>query len=278
MVKTQSIQLFEDRKVRTVWDSETEKWYISIVDVIEVLTDSANPRRYWSDLKRKLQAEGSQLYENIVQLKMKSSDGKNYNTDVADVEQLFRLIQSIPSPKAEPFKQWMAQVASDRLDQMQDPELSIEQAVSDYRRLGYGEKWIKNRLRSIEVRNDLTNEWRRCGVEEPKEFAFLTAILTKEWSGKTPSEYKMYKGLKKESLRDNMTNIELALNTLAEASTTELSKSQNPKGVQASAGVAKQGGQIAKNARKELENKLGHSVISPAKAIDYIEHKEIDVI
>ena len=276
MVKTQSIQLFEDRKVRTVWDSETEKWYISIVDVIEVLTDSANPRRYWSDLKRKLQAEGSQLYENIVQLKMKSSDGKNYNTDVADVEQLFRLIQSIPSPKAEPFKQWMAQVASDRLDQMQDPELSIEQAVSDYRRLGYGEKWIKNRLRSIEVRNDLTNEWRRCGVEEPKEFAFLTAILTKEWSGKTPSEYKMYKGLKKESLRDNMTNIELALNTLAEASTTELSKSQNPKGVQASAGVAKQGGQIAKNARKELENKLGHSVISPAKAIDYIEHKEIE--
>lgn len=278
MVKTQSIQLFEDRKVRTVWDSETEKWYISIVDVIEVLTDSANPRRYWSDLKRKLQAEGSQLYENIVQLKMKSSDGKNYNTDVADVEQLFRLIQSIPSPKAEPFKQWMAQVASDRLDQMQDPELSIEQAVSDYRRLGYGEKWIKNRLRSIEVRNDLTNEWRRCGVEEPKEFAFLTAILTKEWSGKTPSEYKRYKGLKKESLRDNMTNIELALNTLAEASTTELSKSQNPKGVKASAGVAKQGGQIAKNARKELENKLGHSVISPAKAIDYIEHKEIDVI
>lgn len=276
MVKTQSIQLFEDRKVRTVWDSETEKWYISIVDVIEVLTDSANPRRYWSDLKRKLQAEGSQLYENIVQLKMKSSDGKNYNTDVADVEQLFRLIQSIPSPKAEPFKQWMAQVASDRLDQMQDPELSIEQAVSDYRRLGYGEKWIKNRLRSIEVRNDLTNEWRRCGVEEPKEFAFLTAILTKEWSGKTPSEYKKYKGLKKESLRDNMTNIELALNTLAEASTTELSKSQNPKGVKASAGVAKQGGQIAKNARKELENKLGHSVISPAKAIDYIEHKEIE--
>ncbi|WP_302802096.1 MULTISPECIES: BRO-N domain-containing protein [Bacteroidales] len=276
MVKTQSIQLFEDRKVRTVWDSETEKWYISIVDVIEVLTDSANPRRYWSDLKRKLQAEGSQLYENIVQLKMKSSDGKNYNTDVADVEQLFRLIQSIPSPKAEPFKQWMAQVASDRLDQMQDPELSIEQAVSDYRRLGYGEKWIKNRLRSIEVRNDLTNEWRRCGVEEPKEFAFLTAILTKEWSGKTPSEYKRYKGLKKESLRDNMTNIELALNTLAEASTTELSKSQNPKGVKASAGVAKQGGQIAKNARKELENKLGHSVISPAKAIDYIEHKEIE--
>lgn len=170
----------------------------------------------------------------------------------------------------------MAQVASDRLDQMQDPELSIEQAVSDYRRLGYGEKWIKNRLRSIEVRNDLMNEWRRCGVEEPKEFAFLTAILTKEWSGKTPSEYKKYKGLKKESLRDNMTNIELALNTLAEASTTELSKSQNPKGVQASAGVAKQGGQIAKNARKELENKLGHSVISPAKAIDYIEHKEIE--
>lgn len=276
MVKTQSIQLFEDRKVRTVWDSETEKWYISIIDVVAVLTDSVDASAYWRKLKQRLKAEGNETVTNCHGLRMKAADGKMRMTDVADTEQLFRLIQSIPSPKAEPFKQWMAQVASDRLDQMQDPELSIEQAVSDYRRLGYGEKWIKNRLRSIEVRNDLTNEWRRCGVEEPKEFAFLTAILTKEWSGKTPSEYKRYKGLKKESLRDNMTNIELALNTLAEASTTELSKSQNPKGVQASAGVAKQGGQIAKNARKELENKLGHSVISPAKAIDYIEHKEIE--
>lgn len=276
MVKTQSIQLFEDRKVRTVWDSETEKWYISIIDVVAVLTDSVDASAYWRKLKQRLKAEGNETVTNCHGLRMKAADGKMRMTDVADTEQLFRLIQSIPSPKAEPFKQWMAQVASDRLDQMQDPELSIEQAVSDYRRLGYGEKWIKNRLRSIEVRNDLTNEWRRCGVEEPKEFAFLTAILTKEWSGKTPSEYKKYKGLKKESLRDNMTNIELALNTLAEASTTELSKSQNPKGVQASAGVAKQGGQIAKNARKELENKLGHSVISPAKAIDYIEHKEIE--
>ena len=262
--------------MRTVWDSETEKWYISIIDVVAVLTDSVDASAYWRKLKQRLKAEGNETVTNCHGLRMKAADGKMRMTDVADTEQLFRLIQSIPSPKAEPFKQWMAQVASDRLDQMQDPELSIEQAVSDYRRLGYGEKWIKNRLRSIEVRNDLTNEWRRCGVEEPKEFAFLTAILTKEWSGKTPSEYKRYKGLKKESLRDNMTNIELALNTLAEASTTELSKSQNPKGVQASAGVAKQGGQIAKNARKELENKLGHSVISPAKAIDYIEHKEIE--
>lgn len=276
MVKTQSVQLFEDRKVRTVWDENTETWYFSIVDVIAVLTDSNDPKQYIKKMRHR-DPELSLNWGTIcTPVRMIGADGKMRQSLAATTQGIFRIIQSIPSPKAEPFKQWMAQVASDRLDQMQDPELSIEQAVSDYRRLGYGEKWIKNRLRSIEVRNDLTNEWRRCGVEEPKEFAFLTAILTKEWSGKTPSEYKRYKGLKKESLRDNMTNIELALNTLAEASTTELSKSQNPKGVKASAGVAKQGGQIAKNARKELENKLGHSVISPAKAIDYIEHKEIE--
>ncbi len=262
--------------MRTVWDDEAERWYFSIIDTIEILTETDRPRKYWSDLKKKLEAEGSELSEKIGRLKMPASDGKMRLTDVADTEQLFRLIQSIPSPKAEPFKQWMAQVAADRLDQMQDPELSIQQAVSDYKRLGYNEKWIKTRLRSIEVRNDLTDEWRRCGIEESNEFAILTSILTKEWSGKTPSQYRAYKGLRKENLRDNMTNIELALNTLAEASTTELSKVQNPKGVKESAKVARQGGGIAKNARHELEKRLGYSVISPSKAIDYIQSKELE--
>lgn len=275
MTQTQSIQAFEGNKVRAVWDDEAEKWYFSVIDVIQVLTESPRPRKYWNALKTKLKDEGSELSHNLGQLKMRASDGKMRATDVADTEQLFRLIQSIPSPKAEPFKQWMAQVASARMDQMQDPELSIQQAMVDYRRLGYNEKWIKSRLRSIEVRNDLTDEWRRCGIDESKDFAFLTAILTKEWSGKTPAQYRQYKGLKKESLRDNMTNIELALNTLAEASTTELSKVQNPSGVQESAKVAKQGGRIAKNARNELERQLGHSVISSAKAIDYIRSKEL---
>lgn len=278
MTKTQSIQLFEERKVRTVWDDKEEKWYFSIVDVVAVLTDSADPKRYWSVLKTRIKKESRNESTTICStLKLQAADGKMRMTDVADTEQLFRLIQSVPSPKAEPFKQWMAQVASDRLDQMQDPELSIQQAVTDYRRLGYDEKWIKGRLRSIEVRNDLTDEWHRCGVHDPRDFAFLTAILTKEWSGKTPAQYREYKGLKKKSnLRDNMTNIELALNTLAEASTTELSKMQNPTGVKESTRVAKQGGRIAKNARTELEKQLGHSVISSAKAIDYITPKGLE--
>ena len=277
MTQTQSIQAFEGSKVRTVWDDEAEKWYFSVIDVVGVLTDSPDPKRYWSVLKSRIKKESGREPTTICStLKMRASDGKMRMTDVADTEQLFRLIQSIPSPKAEPFKQWMAQVASARIDQMQAPELSIQQAVEDYRHLGYDEKWIKNRLRSIEVRNDLTDEWHRCGIEEGKDFAFLTAILTKEWSGKTPSQYRQYKGLKKESLRDNMTNIELALNTLAEASTTELSKTQNPSGVQESAKVAKQGGRIAKNARNELEKQLGHSVISRVKAIDYIRAKELE--
>ncbi|WP_416988821.1 Bro-N domain-containing protein [Alistipes dispar] len=276
MTQTQSIQAFEGNKVRAVWDDEAEKWYFSVIDVVSVLTDSPDPKRYWSVLKSRIKKESGREPTTICStLKMRASDGKMRATDVADTEQLFRLIQSIPSPKAEPFKQWMAQVASARMDQMQDPELSIQQAMVDYRRLGYNEKWIKSRLRSIEVRNDLTDEWRRCGIDESKDFAFLTAILTKEWSGKTPAQYRQYKGLKKESLRDNMTNIELALNTLAEASTTELSKVQNPSGVQESAKVAKQGGRIAKNARNELERQLGHSVISSAKAIDYIRSKEL---
>ncbi len=277
MTQTQSIQAFEGSKVRTVWDDEAEKWYFSVIDVVGVLTDSPDPKRYWSVLKSRIKKESGREPTTICStLKMRASDGKMRMTDVADTEQLFRLIQSIPSPKAEPFKQWMAQVASARIDQMQAPELSIQQAVEDYRHLGYDEKWIKNRLRSIEVRNDLTDEWHRCGIEEGKDFAFLTAILTKEWSGKTPSQYRQYKGLKKESLRDNMTNIELALNTLAEASTTELSKTQNPSGVQESAKVAKQGGRIAKNARNELEKQLGRSVISRVKAIDYIRAKELE--
>lgn len=276
MTQTQSIQAFEGSKVRTIWDEEAEKWYFSVVDVVGVLTDSPDPNNYWKVLKNRLKKEGNETVTNCNRLKLLAADGKMRFTDVADTEQLFRLIQSIPSPKAEPFKQWMAQVASARIDQMQAPELSIQQAVEDYRHLGYDEKWIKNRLRSIEVRNDLTDEWHRCGIEDSKDFAFLTAILTKEWSGKTPSQYRQYKGLKKESLRDNMTNIELALNTLAEASTTELSKTQNPSGVQESAKVAKQGGRIAKNARNELEKQLGHSVISRVKAIDYIRAKELE--
>lgn len=266
MTQKDAIKLFEDRQVRSVWDSEAKKWYISIIDVIEVLTDSANPRRYWSDLKRKLQAEGSQLYENIVQLKMKSSDGKSYNTDVADVEQLFRLIQSIPSPKAEPFKQWMAQVAADRLDQMQDPELSIQQAMVDYKRLGYSDNWINQRLKAIEVRKDLTDAWKKRGVQEGQQFATLTDIITNVWSGFTTREYKAYKGLRKENLRDNMTNLELVLNMLAEASTTEISQKEEPETFEHSKQIAHRGGKVAGAARKELEAQTGQKVVSPLNA------------
>ena len=224
MTQQNAIKIFEEKKVRTVWDSETEEWYFSIVDVIAVLTDSDNPRRYWSDLKRKLLKEGSQLYAKIVQLKMPSGDGKYYKTDVATTEQLFRLIQSVPSPKAEPFKLWMAQVAKERLDQMQDPELSIEQAMTDYKRLGYSDNWINQRLKSIEIRKDLTDEWKRHGLEEGVQFATLTDIIYKTWAEKTAKEYKQFKGLKKENLRDNMTNKELVLNMLAELSTKEISE------------------------------------------------------
>src|SRR5574344_871762 len=270
MKSSEAIKIFEDKKVRTLWDEEREKWYISIVDVVEILTESPNPRKYWSVLKTRLKKEGSQLTTNCSQLKMKSSDGKYYKTDVADTEQLFRLIQSIPSPKAEPFKQWMAQVAATRLEQMQEPELSISQAVNDYRRLGYSEQWINQRIKSIEVRKELTDEWKRGGMEEGVQFASLTDIITREWSGKTTKEYKNHKGLKKESLRDNMTNLELALNTLAEASTTEISKERNPNGFSQNAYVAKEGGSVANAARKQLEKKLGHTVISAERASNYI--------
>ena len=268
MVKQNAIKVFEEKKVRTLWDSETEVWYFSIVDVVAVLTDSENPRRYWSDLKRKLAKEGSQLYEGIVQLKMLSSDGKYYKTDVATTQQLFRLIQSIPSPKAEPFKLWMAQVAAERLDQMQDPELSIEQAMKDYKRLGYSDNWINQRLKSIEIRKELTDEWKKHGLQEGVQFATLTDIIYQTWSDMTARQYKQFKGLKKENLRDNMTNKELVLNMLAELSTKEISESNHPETFEDHKNIAVQGGEIARNARMELEAKTGKSVISPLNAKD----------
>ena len=223
------IQLFEDKKVRTIWDADKEKWYLSIIDVIEVLTGSPRPRKYWNALKTKLQAEGSELSHNLGQLKMQSADGKFYLTDVADTEQLFRLIQSIPSPKAEPFKLWLAKVATERLDEMQDPELTIDRALYEYQQLGYSENWINQRLKSIEIRKELTDEWKKRGLQEGQQFATLTDIITKAWAGKTTKEYKVLKGLKKENLRDNMTNTELILNMLAEASTKDISVAVNPK-------------------------------------------------
>jgi hypothetical protein len=274
MTKKQALQLFEERKVRTVWDDQEEKWYFSIVDVCAVLTDSPNPRNYWKVLKHRLLKEGNQTVTNCNQLKMRAEDGRMRLTDVADTEQLFRIIQSIPSPKAEPFKQWMAQVASQRIDQMQDPELSIDQAIIDYKRLGYSDAWINQRIKSIEVRKELTDEWKRTGVQEGLEYASLTDIFTREWSGFSTKQYKQFKGLKKENLRDNMTNLEIALNILAEASATELSKQRDPKGFNAQKKVVKDGGSVAKAARNELESKLGHSIISSAKASDYLLPEE----
>lgn len=273
MTKKQAIQLFEERKVRTAWDDKEEKWYFSVVDVCGVLTDSKDAltaRKYWNKLKQRLKEEGNETVTNCHQLKMKAADGKMRLTDVADTEQLFRIIQSIPSPKAEPFKQWMAQVASQRIDQMQDPELSIDQAIIDYKRLGYSDAWINQRIKSIEVRKELTDEWKRTGVQEGLEYASLTDIITREWSGFTTKQYKHYKGLKKENLRDNMTNLEIALNILAEASATEISKDRNPMGYNAQTQVAKEGGSVAKAARKQLESKLGRSVITKDKASDYL--------
>jgi len=273
MTKKQQIQIFEDKKVRTIWDDEQKEWYFSIVDVCYVLAESKDyqtARKYWNKLKQRLKEEGNETVTNCHQLKMKADDGKMRMTDVADTEQLFRLIQSIPSKKAEPFKQWMAEIAAQRIDQMQDPELNFDQAYADYRRLGYSDKWINQRLRSIEVRKELTDEWDRAGVTQGQQYASLTDIITKGWSGKTTKQYKQYKGLKKENLRDNMTNIELALNTLAEASAAEISKAHNPKGFKQSAAVARKGGEIAGDARKKLERQVGHSVISPSKAADYL--------
>ena len=266
MTKENAIQLFEDKKVRSVWDSESGKWYISIIDVVEILTGSTNPRRYWSDLKIKLSKEGSELYENIVQLKMPAADGKNYKTDVADVEQLFRLIQSIPSPKAEPFKLWLASLGRERLEEIDDPEQGIERLMEYYHRKGYSENWINQRLKSIEVRKELTDEWERRGVKKGAEYATLTDIITQNWAGMTTRQYKQFKGLKTESLRDNMTNLELVLNMLAEASTTEISKQKKPRTVAQNRKVAAEGGSVAAAARKTLEARTGKRVVSRLNA------------
>ena len=273
-MKKEAVKLFEERKVRSVWDDQNEKWYFSIVDIVAILTDAKDfitARKYWNKLKERLKKEGNETVSNCHQLKLKAADGKMRLTDVADTEQLFRLIQSIPSPKAEPFKQWMAEVANTRIDQLQDPELSIEQAVVDYRRLGYSEAWINQRIKSIEVRKELTDEWKRTGVKEGVEYATLTDIITRQWSGLTTKEYKQFKGLKKENLRDNMTNLEMAFNILAEASATELSKQRDPHGLAEQKIVAKEGGSVAKVARKQLETQLGRSVISSSNANDYIK-------
>ncbi|MDX1938857.1 MAG: Bro-N domain-containing protein [Flavihumibacter sp.] len=276
MNKKEAIQIFESKEVRTVWDAEQEKWYISIIDVIEILTNTDRPRKYWSDLKTKLKKEGSELSEKIGQLKMQSADGKYYKTDVADMEQLFRLIQSIPSPKAEPFKLWLAKVAAERLDEMQDPELGIDRALEQYLKLGYSESWINQRLKSIEIRKELTNEWKKRGLKEGQQFATLTDIITRAWSDKTTKEYKVLKGLKKENLRDNMTNTELILNMLAEASTKDISAAVQPKDYEESKKIARQGGNVARVALKELESKTGKKVVSAlnAKEVLGIDNKK----
>ncbi|MBO5847818.1 MAG: Bro-N domain-containing protein [Bacteroidales bacterium] len=274
MTKKESLQLFETKKVRTIWDDEQEKWYFAIVDVVAVLTGSADPQAYWRKLKQRLKEEGNQTVTDCHAFKLQAADGKMRLTDVADTEQLFRLIQSIPSPKAEPFKIWMSQVASNRLEQMQDPELSIEQAMADYKRLGYSDLWINQRLKSIEIRKELTDEWNRTGVIEGYQYATLTDIITQEWSGFKTKEYKQFKGLKKESLRDNMTNVELILNSLAEASTAEISKQKDPSGFEENKVVAKEGGEVAKIAREQLEAKIGKTIISSKNAKDFTQLPE----
>lgn len=266
MKKDNDIKIFEEKKVRTLWDAEQEKWYLSIVDVVAVLTDSIDPNAYWRKLKQRLKEEGNETVTNCHGLKMLAPDGKMRMTDVADTEQLFRLIQSIPSPKAEPFKLWLAQVASERLDEMQDPELSIDRALEQYMKLGYSENWINQRLKSIEIRKELTDEWKKRGLKEGVQFATLTDIITKAWADKTTKEYKVLKGLKKENLRDNMTNTELILNMLAEASAKDISEAVDPKDFEASKKVAKQGGNVAKVARKELEAKTGKKVVTALNA------------
>ena len=277
MKQHESIKLFEEKKVRTLWDDEQEKWYISIVDAIEILTDSQDfqrARKYWNKLKQRLKDEGNETVTNCHQLKMKAVDGKMRLTDVADTEQLFRLIQSIPSPKAEPFKLWLARVASERVDEMSDPELSIDRALKQYLELGYSQNWINQRLKSIEIRKELTDEWNRVGVQEGTEFATLTDIITKTWADKTTKEYKVLKGLKKENLRDNMTNTELILNMLAEASTKDISEAINPKSFEESREVAQQGGNVAKVARAELEAKTGKKVVTSKNAKNLLEDNE----
>mgnify|MGYP002508144040 FL=1 len=268
-----AIQLFEGKRVRIVWDADQEKYYFSVVDIVQVLTDSADyqtARKYWKVLKGRLKKEGNESVTNCYQLKLPSSDGKKYKTDMADLQGIFRLIQSVPSKKAEPIKQWLAQLGEQRIDQIIDPELTFQMAVEDYRRQGYSEKWINERMRSIEMRKELTDEWQRAGIHEQKDFAILTNILTKAWSGMTTGEYKRHKGLTKENLRDNMTNVELALNTLAEVTATEISRQRNPKGMAQSSQTAREGGEVARNARADIESRIGRSVISSKRALDYI--------
>ena len=271
MTKKETLKLFEERKVRTVWDDEKEKWYFSIVDVVSVLTDSVDASAYWRKLKQRLKEEGNETVTNCHGLKMKAADGKMRLTDVADTEQLLRIIQSIPSPKAEPFKQWMAHVASERLDQMQDPELSIEQAMMDYKRLGYSDNWINQRLKSIEIRKDLTDQWKLHNVEEGVQYATLTDIIYQQWAGKSAKEYKQFKGLKKENLRDNMTNEELVLNMLAELSTTSITKAKNPQTLGENMQCAADGGDVARVAREQLEQKTGREVVTPLSAKRFFE-------
>ena len=271
MTKKETLKLFEERKVRTVWDDEKEKWYFSIVDVVSVLTDSVDATAYWRKLKQRLKEEGNETVTNCHGLKMKATDGKMRLTDVADTEQLLRIIQAIPSPKAEPFKQWMAHVASERLDQMQDPELSIEQAMMDYKRLGYSDNWINQRLKSIEIRKDLTDQWKLHNVEEGVQYATLTDIIYQQWTGKSAKEYKQFKGLKKENLRDNMTNEELVLNMLAELSTTSITKAKNPQTLGENMQCAADGGDVARVAREQLEQKTGREVVTPLSAKRFFE-------
>jgi hypothetical protein len=266
MKQQNAIKIFEEKKVRTLWDADQEKWFISIIDVIAILTESIDPNAYWRKLKQRLKEEGNETVTNCHGLKMKAIDGKMRMTDVADTEQLFRLIQSIPSPKAEPFKLWLAQVAAERLDEMQDPELSIDRALEQYLKLGYSENWINQRLKSIEIRKELTDEWKNRGLKEGQQFATLTDIITKAWSGNTTKEYKTLKGLKKENLRDNMTNTELILNMLAEASTKDISQAVEPKNFEENIKVAKQGGNVANVARLELEAKTGKKVVTSLNA------------
>ena len=280
MTKREISKLFEDRKIRTVWDDKEEKWYFSIVDVVAVLTDSENPQTYWRVLKNRLKKEGNQTVTNCNALKLRAADGKMRLTDVADTEQIFRLIQSIPSHKAEPIKQWIAHVAAERIDQIQDPELSIQQAMMDYKRLGYSDNWINQRLKSIEIRKDLTDQWKLHNVEEGIQYATLTDIIYQHWAGKSAKEYKEFKGLKKENLRDNMTNEELVLNMLAELSTTSITKSKNPQTLEDNMKCAADGGDVARVAREQLEAKTGRNVVSPLSAKRFFEeqrpNKEIE--
>ena len=274
MTKREISKLFEYRKIRTVWDYKEEKWYFSIVDVVAVLTDSENPQTYWRVLKNRLKKEGNQTVTNCNALKLRAADGKMRLTDVADTEQIFRLIQSIPSHKAEPIKQWIAHVAAERIDQMQDPELSIQQAMMDYNRLGYSDNWINQRLKSIEIHKDLTDQWKLHNVEEGIQYATLTDIIYQHWAGKTAKEYKEFKGLKKENLRDNMTNEELVLNMLAELSTTSITKSKNPQTLEDNMKCAADGGDVARVAREQLEAKTGRNVVSPLSAKRFFEEQK----